>query len=196
MVEQVRVLRLMADGSADMVSAKQNRDITGLIENDFGGWMMYAERSGYFHQFGKPLCRTVQDVVNAKDDIVRVNRLGAGKRYLGTVVCEGEAITIPVKPAEKGAASPLTMFMQSSGIRDEKQAVSQFLLRNTLRVGQEKATLSAPLEEDMITDQQQSCLISYTSLRASLAGQSAYVTNATSARGDRSHSALWGLSPL
>ena len=150
MVEQVRVLRLMADGSADMVTVKQNRDITGLIENDFGGWMMYAERSGYFHQFGKPLCRTVQDVSDAIGDIVRVNRLGAGKRYLGTVVCEGEAITIPVKPAEKGAASPLTTFMQSSGIRDEKKAVSQFLLRNTLRIGQEKATL----EEDKISDHQ------------------------------------------
>ena len=124
MVEQVRVLRLMADGSADMVSAKQNRDITGLIENDFGGWMMYPERSGYFHQFGKPLCRTVQDVSDAIGDIVRVNRLGAGKRYLGTVVCEGEAITIPVKPAEKGAASPLTTFMQS--LRNQGRKESRF----------------------------------------------------------------------
>ena len=194
--EQVRIFRLMADGSADMVSARQNRDFTGLLDNDVGGWMMYPERSGYYHQFGKPLCRTVNEIADARDSIVRVNRLGAGKRYLGTVVCEGEAITIPVKPAEQGAASPLTMFMQSSGIRDEKKAVSQFLLRNTLRVGQKKATLSAPLEEDKITDQQQSCLISYTSLRASLAGQSAYVANATSARGDRFHSALWGLSPL
>ena len=154
MVEQVRVLRLIADGSVDMVTAKQNRDITGLIENDFGGWMMYAERSGYFHQFGKPLCRTVKDVSDAIGDIVRVNRLGAGKRYLGTVVCEGEAITIPVKPAEKGAASLLTTFMKASGITDEKKAISQFLLRNTLRIGQEKATLSAPLEGDKITDQQ------------------------------------------
>ena len=39
-------------------------------------------------------------------------------------------------------------------------------------------------------------LISYASLRASLAGHSAYVANATITRGDRFHSALWGPSPL
>ena len=36
-----------------------------------------------------------------------------------------------------------------------------------------------------------SCLISYASLRASLAGQSAYVAKATITRGDMFHSALW-----
>ena len=49
MAEQVRILRLMADGSADIVSARQNRDITGPLKNDVGGWMMYPERSGYYH---------------------------------------------------------------------------------------------------------------------------------------------------